>query len=195
MRIPRMTTKLLVGSERIFGGSGPLSNVAWWQQTRAGGMERITYRQATTDDVPAMAVLRERSGWAGGASGAGMRLYLAGDHHPQHARAPRVAFLAEAEGAGIGYIAGHLTTRFGCDGELQWILVDPAHRGGPAATGLLRQLAGWFARHGSPRVCVNVASDNGRARGFYRRQGAVELSSHWMVWDDITTLQEDTPPA
>jgi GNAT superfamily N-acetyltransferase len=157
-------------------------------------MERITFRQATPDDVPAMASLRERSGWGGGASEARMRLYLAGEHHPQHARAPRVAFLAESHGAGIGYIAGHLTTRFGCDGELQWILVDPAHRGGPAATGLLRQLAGWFAQHGAPRVCVNVASDNGRARCFYRRQGALELSTHWMVWDDITTLQEGRLP-
>jgi ribosomal protein S18 acetylase RimI-like enzyme len=158
-------------------------------------MERITYRQASPDDVPAMAILRERSGWLGGASEVGMRLYLAGEHHPQRARAPRVAFLAEFDAAAIGYIAGHLTGRFGCDGELQWILVAPAHRGGPAATGLLRQLAGWFARQGSPRVCVNVASDNGRARSFYRRQGAVELSTHWMVWDDITTLNEDRPSA
>jgi ribosomal protein S18 acetylase RimI-like enzyme len=150
-------------------------------------MDRITYREATLDDVPAMASLRERSGWGGGASEAVMRLYLAGEHHPQHARSARVAFLAEFDGAAVGYIAGHLTTRFGCGGELQWLLVSPARRGGPAATMLLRRLAGWFARHGAPRVCVNVASDNSRARGFYRRHGAEELSPHWMVWADIAT--------
>ena len=154
-------------------------------------MDRIAEREATLGDVGAMASLRERSGWDGGASEAVMRLYLAGDHHPQHALAPRVAFLSESDTCAIGYIAGHLTTRFGCDGELQWLLVAPAHRGGPAATGLLRLLAGWFARHGAPRVCVNVAADNSRARGFYRRHGAEELSPHWMVWDDITTLRED----
>jgi ribosomal protein S18 acetylase RimI-like enzyme len=156
-------------------------------------MAQMTYREATTDDVPAMARLRQRSGWLGGASEGGMRLYLAGEHHPQHARAPRVAFLAESDGAAIGYIAGHLTSRFGCDGELQWILVDPAHRGGQAATGLLQQLAAWFARHGSRRVCVNVDSENERARGFYRRHGARELSTGWMIWDDITPLREDGP--
>jgi ribosomal protein S18 acetylase RimI-like enzyme len=150
----------------------------------------MTYREATLDDVPAMARLREQSGWDGGAPEARMRLYLAGEHHPRHARAPRVAFLAEAEGAVVGYIAGHLTTRFGCDGELQWLLVSPAHRGGPAATELLRRLAAWFARHDSPHVCVNVEPDNERARGFYRRQGARELATHWMVWPDITKLCE-----
>ena len=154
-------------------------------------MDRITDREATLDDVPAMASLRERSGWTGGASEAVMRLYFLGEHHPQHALAPRVAFLAESDTSAIGYIAGHLTKRFGCDGELQWLLVAPAHRGSPTATRLLRRLAGWFACHGAPRVCVNVASDNSRARGFYRRHGAKELSPHWMVWADITTLQED----
>ena len=155
----------------------------------------IIYREATLDDVPAMANLRERSGWEGGALEARVRLYLAGEHHPQHARAPRVAYLAESDGTVVGYVAGHLTARFGCDGELQWMLVEPVRRGGPAASGLLRQLATWFARHDSPRVCVNVASDNGRARGFYRRQGAQELETHWMVWPDITTLCEGGPSA
>ena len=154
-------------------------------------MDRMTSREATLDDVPAMASLRERSGWDGGASEAVMRLYLVGEHHPQHALATRVAFLAESDASAIGYIAGHLTTRFGCDGELQWLLVAHAHRGGPTATRLLRRLAGWFASHDAPRVCVNVASDNSRARGFYRRHGAEELSPHWMVWDDITTLHEE----
>ena len=109
-------------------------------------MDRITYREATLDDVPAMASLRERSGWGGGASEAVMRLYLAGEHHPQHARSARVAFLAEFDGAAVGYIAGHLTTRFGCDGELQWLLVAPCHRGGPTATRLLRTGPGITSR-------------------------------------------------
>jgi GNAT superfamily N-acetyltransferase len=122
-----------------------------------------------------------------------MRLYLVGEHHPRHALAPRGAFLAVSDTDVVGYIAGHLTTRFGCEGELQWLLVAPTHRGGPTATRLLRRLAGWFARHGASRVCVNVASDNSRARGFYHRHGAEELSPHWMVWGDITTLQEDGP--
>jgi GNAT superfamily N-acetyltransferase len=34
---------------------------------------------------------------------------------------------AEPEGF-VGYVAGHLTRRYECDGELQWIDVRPEHR-------------------------------------------------------------------
>jgi GNAT superfamily N-acetyltransferase len=151
-------------------------------------MRPITYREATLADAPEMARLREQSRWVGGAAQDRISLYLAGEHSPQHALAERVAFLAEVEDELIGYIAGHLTTRFGCQGELQWILVAPEGRGGPAAAELLTRLAGWFASRKSLRVCVNVEPDNERARWFYQRHGAEELSQYWMVWTDITRL-------
>ncbi len=49
--------------------------------------------------------------------GSRMALYLAGQHHPQHALAPRVIYVAEQGDSLIGFIAGHRTRRFGCDGE------------------------------------------------------------------------------
>jgi RimJ/RimL family protein N-acetyltransferase len=64
--------------------------------------------------------------------------------------------------------------------------VEPASRGGPAAAELLAALAAWMAGEGATRVCVNVAPENVRARRFYARHGAAELSQHWMVWPDIT---------
>lgn len=134
-----------------------------------------------------MARLRDASGWTGGADETTMRRYMTGAHHPQLARAPRVAFVAEADGAIAGFVAGHLTRRFGCEGELQWILVAPEHRGTPAATRLLAALATWFVAHDAARVCVNVAQENDVARRFYARHGATELSAHWMVWADIAT--------
>jgi GNAT superfamily N-acetyltransferase len=140
---------------------------------------------ASLADVPAMAELRAASGWGGGAAGETMFRYLSGVHHPRQALAPRAAFVAESEGGVVGYIAGHRTTRFGCAGELQWLLVAPARRGGSVAATLLQALATWFVQQGASRVCVNVASGNVRARRFYARHGAVELSDHWMVWPDI----------
>ncbi len=150
----------------------------------------ITYRVATQSDVAAMARLRERSSWEGGTDEARMRLYLAGEHHPQHAQLPRVALLAEQDGILIGFIAGHLTTRFGCEGELQWILVDPAHRGSPAATGLLHHLTHWFAENNAHQICVNVEPDNHRARAFYQRHGARERDAYWLVWHEMTTTRK-----
>lgn len=132
-----------------------------------------------------MARLRESSGWTGGASEERMRQYLAKEHHPRYAATSRVGILALEGGVLTGFIAGHLTRRFGCDGELQWMLVDLAHRGGPTAAQLIVRLADWFVQHHAYRVCVNVEPDNGRARGFYRRHGAREQDSHWMIWPDI----------
>jgi len=148
-------------------------------------MHGITIRVALLEDVVAMAELRLASGWEGGAEAGTMRRYLAGEHHPQHALAPRAAFLAESSGTIVGYIAGHRTTRFGCAGELQWLLVAQAQRGGPAAALLLAALANWFVAQGVARVCVNVAPDNAPARRFYARYGAARLSEFWMAWPDV----------
>jgi GNAT superfamily N-acetyltransferase len=144
-----------------------------------------------------MGRLRERSGWAGGADAERIRRYLLGTHHPQQARLQRAAFVAESGRTLVGFIAGHLTTRFGCAGELQWMLVDPAQRGGQAAGKLLGEMAEWFAHAGVARVCVNVAPENEQARRFYGRRGAVPLSEYWMVWADIGAVQTDraTRPA
>jgi GNAT superfamily N-acetyltransferase len=145
-------------------------------------MATIQYRTADRADVSRVAHLR-REGEAGGASEDRMSRYLAGEHHPQQALAPRAMWIAADGESPIGYVAGHLTRRFGCDGELQWIYVVPAHRRAQIASKLLRILAEWFLEHGARRVCVDVGDDN--ARPFYARHGAVNLNRHWMVWNDI----------
>jgi GNAT superfamily N-acetyltransferase len=119
--------------------------------------------------------------------------YLAGVHHPQQALRPRVMWIAAAGELPIGYVAGHLTRRFGCDGELQWIYVVPEHRRSRIASQLLHRLTEWFLEQGAHRVCVDVGDDN--ARPFYRRHGALDLNRHWMVWNDIGVLLEGSTAA
>jgi GNAT superfamily N-acetyltransferase len=148
-------------------------------------MAVIHYRQASLADVSALARLPQE-GEAGGASEGRMSRYLAGEHHPQQALPPRVMWMAAVAEVPIGYAAGHLTRRFGCDGELQWIYVVREHRRAQVASQLLRRVAEWFVQHGALRVCVDVGDEN--ARPFYRRRGAVELNKHWMVWNDIRTV-------
>ena len=148
-------------------------------------MARVHYRKADLDDVSRLVGLPE-PGEAGGDSR--MLRYLAGEHHPQLALLPRVLWMAEQAGEPVGYTAGHLTERFGCDGELQWIYVVRAHRRAGVASELLRLLAGWFVEQGARRICVDVGDDE--ARPFYQRHGAVELNRHWMVWNDIGGVLE-----
>jgi ribosomal protein S18 acetylase RimI-like enzyme len=91
----------------------------------------------------------------------------------------------------VGYIAGHLTTRFACDGEVQWLYVAQGARHAGVATALLRRLMDWFVAHGAARVCVDVAPHNAAARRLYARAGAVALNRAWMVWEDVA-MSRDT---
>jgi ribosomal protein S18 acetylase RimI-like enzyme len=125
---------------------------------------------------------------------ASIHSYLTGERDPQMAKKPRVAFVAASDAAVIGLIAGHLTQRFRCDGELQWISVRPEYRRRSVADQLLRLLAQWFADRDAARVCVDVVSTNVAARRFYSRNGAVDLKPSWMVWDDIRRLATSAKP-
>ena len=142
----------------------------------------VTYRLAKETDVSLVAGLRA-AGEAGGASEERMAQYLAGEHHPQKALAPRAMYLAEASERPVGYIAGHLTKRYNCTGELQWIYVQQDHRGMGVADELLHLLAGWFVRQNATRVCVDVGDPSGRR--FCEKHGAQVFNPYWMIWPDI----------
>lgn len=80
--------------------------------------EPVLYREATSVDAPAMAQGRLPDPVAGPPDPR-MAAYLDRQHHPQQALPPRVGYVAMANDAVIGYIAGHRTRRLDCDGEVQ----------------------------------------------------------------------------
>jgi GNAT superfamily N-acetyltransferase len=149
----------------------------------------LHYREATVADVPAMGQSRLTDPDAGPADHR-MAAYLRGTHLPQRAPAPRVVFVAMQGDAVVGYIAGHLTRRYDCEGELQYLYVPPQHRRTGIATALLRLLACWFTRHEAFKVCVDVDIESPGALPFYTRHGAAKLNKHWLVWSDIRPLCE-----
>ena len=147
--------------------------------------EEVLYRPATLLDVAAIAQLSCEA-WANAPDWEHrLASYLSGEHHPRHARFERVAIVAEQNDEIIGFIAGHLTRRYGCDGELQWINVAESQRRQGVASELLRNIAEWFGENSAHRVCVDVRPRNAAARAFYARQGAEPLNDHWLVWPDI----------
>ena len=151
----------------------------------------MKYREAIMSDIPALARVRAAEWeteeyWSRRIAG-----YLNGTVNPQHALAPRVVYVVLDRTTIIGFIAGHLSRRFGCEGELEWINVVPFYRGTGIAAALLRLLAAWFQRQNALRVCVDPDE---QARKFYVRHGAIPLNKHWMVWPDMTKLATDAPP-
>ena len=147
----------------------------------------IDFRVATSADVAAMAQCR-LSDAAAGAADSRMAAYFDGRHHPQQALPPRVGYAAFVADSIIGYIAGHLTTRHGCAGEVQYLFVAPAYRRRGIATALIRLLAGWCREQGAAKVCVSLDDDSPAAQPFYASLGAVPIKRLWYVWEDIRVL-------
>jgi ribosomal protein S18 acetylase RimI-like enzyme len=148
-------------------------------------MNTIQYREAVQSDIPDLAQIRAAvsgtpEGWLMRISG-----YLNGEHHPQQALRPRILYIASKDDVVVGFIAGHLTRRFECNGELEWINTIPEYRRYGIASELLRLLAAWFVENKSIKVCVDVDPDNSAAQQFYKRHGAENLNKHWLVWNDI----------
>jgi GNAT superfamily N-acetyltransferase len=150
----------------------------------------ILYRPAHRSDIPHMARIWSMEKGEGGTSEERMTAYFDGQLHPQHALLPRIIYVAHEGDVLVGYIAGHLTRRHGCDGELEWLYVTPESRRHRVAAGLLRSLATWFQEQHASRVCVNVAPWNAVAIRFYVRHGAEVANQHWLVWGDIAVALE-----
>jgi GNAT superfamily N-acetyltransferase len=149
----------------------------------------ILYREATSADVAAMEQSRVGDAEAGAADER-MRSYFDGISHPREALLPRTGFVALDNNVVVGYIAGHLTRRFGYQGEVQFLYVAPKYRRQGIAAELLRRMAAWFSVQNATRVCVNVNVDSPQASPFYLSQGASVMNKYWYVWDDITSLSQ-----
>lgn len=145
----------------------------------------IVIRLVEDRDLPTLASIRAREWETRSYWEHRIARYLGGEESPQLALSARAAFVAEQDGEIVGFIAGHLTRRHSCAGELEWINVVEEHRGKGIAGVLLERMAGWFLEHEAHRVCVNVAPDNVAARGLYANAGAQRLNEYWMIWEDI----------
>jgi len=152
----------------------------------------VSYRQAQRFDIPRMFAIWAIEKGEGGTSLERMTAYFDGLLNPQRALPPRVIFLAEQGDVLRGYIAGHLTRRFDCDGELEWLYVNPERRRTGVAAGLMHCLEAWFQQQKAARVCVNVGVTNAPAIQFYSKHGAAPMKLGWMVWKNFA--KPEVPP-
>lgn len=151
---------------------------------------KIAILLATKDDISFLASLR----------GGGEELehnmlgYLEGSYSPRFALEDRAVFVAWVGNERAGYIAGHRSTRLGCEGELQWLNVAEQFRGKGVADALVQKVVDWFLANSMFKVCVNVDPDNIAARKVYMRHGAIVLDPYWLVWSDLRTKEGSQSP-
>ncbi len=151
-------------------------------------MPAIQYRKIVSTDIPALAAIRSANWgdldyWQHRISG-----YINGELHPQQALMQRDIFVATDGDKIVGFIAGHLTKRLGCEGELEWLDVAEDYRRMGIASELLKLLADWFVQQNCFRICVDVDPKNMKAQNFYRKHGAENLNEHWLFWKDISVV-------
>lgn len=149
-------------------------------------MSDILYREATNSDIPLLAKIRGHNKetiefWNNHISG-----YMAYTHNPKQAFKSRIIYIASVNEIIIGFIAGHLTHRYNCEGELEWINVIEEYRRCGIASELVKILADWFVKQKVYKICVDPGNDV--ARDFYEKNGAEKLNAHWMFWKDIRDI-------
>lgn len=118
----------------------------------------LTIRPAEPKDIPAMAELRAQTKGTQAFWTDRINQYLRGKRSPQKALEPRSAFIATDEEKIVGFVAGHRTCRFDCDGEVQWIDGDQQQRGRGIGYKVMAQIGAWFVSQNAKRICMNVES-------------------------------------
>lgn len=149
-------------------------------------MLNLLYREATKQDIPFLAAIRAKDWESEEYWNKRISDYLDGASNPQHALKPRMIYVVSENDKIVGFAAGHLTRRYGCDGEVEWIDVIEEYRRNGIASELARRLAKWFVEQKAHNICIDPGNED--ARQFYRKNGAEALNEHWMVWRDIRTI-------
>jgi GNAT superfamily N-acetyltransferase len=149
-------------------------------------MSTIIYRQISELDIPSLADIRvinwgTKQYWFDRINNYYHKL-----SHPTDALLPRILFAAIYNEQIIAFIAGHLSKRFNCDGELQWIDTIAEYRGRGIASQLVKLLAQWFVENKAYKICVDPGNQD--SRKFYQKNGAIDLNRHWMYWNDIRNI-------
>ncbi len=114
--------------------------------------------------------------------------YFAGKS-PQTSKPERVVLKVIIDDKIAGYIAGHLTTRYEIDAEIQSFYILKEHQRKGIGKLLLTELVNWLLAINAHSLCVGIAPGN-PYKAFYLKYGGQYLNEHWIWWDDINELAD-----
>jgi ribosomal protein S18 acetylase RimI-like enzyme len=108
---------------------------------------------------------------------------------------PDLCFVAEHDGAVVGFILGEQTFEIIEDtAHLEWVAVAPEHRREGLAGRLLETAVDAVRRLGKSRVVADVATENEYSRGLARKHGFTEgLSVTYFTKELAESYDAPTP--
>jgi GNAT superfamily N-acetyltransferase len=108
---------------------------------------------------------------------------------PATSKRERIVFKAVDDVRIVGFIAGHLTTRYDMDAEIQNFYILKSYQRQGIGADLLKHLVAWLQQQQIQSLCVGIDPENPYQQ-FYLKQGGRHLNPHWMVWDNLNLLLE-----
>jgi GNAT superfamily N-acetyltransferase len=103
---------------------------------------------------------------------------------PKSSKPGRLILKAEVNGKIVGYIAGHLTTRYERDAEIQSFYILKEYQRKGTGKKLFNRFVKWLLTQHAKSLCVGVAAEN-KYKEFYIKQGGQYLNPHWIYWDNL----------
>jgi GNAT superfamily N-acetyltransferase len=106
---------------------------------------------------------------------------------PASSKPPRVIYKAVTGGTIIGYIAGHLTNRYGLDAEIQSFFITKEYQRNGTGKQLLKMFLEWLLIQRVKSLCAGINPVN-KYQAFYLKYGGKYLNEHWIWWEDVEEL-------
>ena len=106
---------------------------------------------------------------------------------PASSKPPRVVYKAIVRTELVGYISGHLTTRFGLDAEIQSFYVLKSFQRQGIGRALCKHFVLWLLEQQARSLCVGIEAEN-PYRSFYLKYGGRYLNPHWIYWDNLPSI-------
>jgi len=116
--------------------------------------------------------------------------YLSGESSPKAALRDRIMLKACLDNKMVGFIAGHLTTRFDKDAEIESFYTQDGDESTSAWAQLLLHFIDWAKQHEAMSLCVGIGPEHNQYREFLIQYGARFVNPRWVYWDDMGALAE-----
>lgn len=109
---------------------------------------------------------------------------------PQSSFPQKIILKAIQEDKIIGYLAGHFSSRYNLEAEIQSFYVLKEFQRQGIGKALLQKYVEWLLDNERKSLCVGFNPAN-KYKSFYEKFGGLYLNEHWIYWNDLERLNRN----